>query len=167
MTDVLVQFVRARLDEDRECALKAASRVEGGSSWAFAEMEVRAGDGAPVTRHTWADEGAHIARHDPDRVLHEVAAKRLQLDEALASRHHISPDQYETCPVATTVDGLDETQAAALERLNEEQRQESGGEPICWVSCGRDARVRRTLELLAMPYSEHPGYTQALAANRA
>ncbi|RPK56204.1 hypothetical protein EES43_24490 [Streptomyces sp. ADI96-02] len=162
MTDALVAFLKARLDDDAQAARKAASREQGGASWRLEGASVRAGDGAPVARHTWADEGAHIARQDPARTLREVEAKRQLIDGALSDRHHVSADQYETCPRATAVDGLDASTAAALEDLNEERRHEDGVEPECWESCGRDARVRRTLELLALPYSDHPGYEEAL-----
>ncbi|MDP5310416.1 DUF6221 family protein [Streptomyces poriferorum] len=167
MTDALVQFIRARLDEDGAAARAATGRGKGSGSWTVEEMAVRAADGAPVLRHTWAGEGEHIARHDPERVLRELVAKRLMLDEALASGHHVSADQYETCPRATKADGLDAAQMDALTGLNDEQRQESGREPTCWDSCGRDARVHRTLELLALPFVGHPDYMQALLADRA
>jgi hypothetical protein len=83
VSDDLMQFLRARLDEDAAVARKAASRQQGGGDWTFADMAVRAGDDAPVVRHTWVDEGAHIARHDPTRVLAEVDAKRELIDEVL------------------------------------------------------------------------------------
>ncbi|MFG3136104.1 DUF6221 family protein [Streptomyces sp. NPDC048211] len=178
MTEALVQFVRDRLDEDYEAArltlgINVMARVRRGESaprW-VASPEGDAGiwdtDGTPRVKFAWARERDHIVRHDPVRVLREIAAKRLMLDEALASRHHISSDQYETCPRATEADGLDATQLAALTRLNEEQRHESGREPTCWDSCGRDARVHRTLELLALPYVDHPNYMQAVLAGQA
>lgn len=63
MTDI-VEFIKARLDED-EAIADAAVRFDYG-----------------VTN--WCDEGdhvnRHIARHDPARVLREVAAKRALLD---------------------------------------------------------------------------------------
>lgn len=80
MTDDLVQFLRARLDEDQALARKAAGRKQGGESWTFGDVSVRAGDGSLVLRHTWADEGAHIVHHDPARVLRDVEAKRQLLD---------------------------------------------------------------------------------------
>lgn len=149
MTADLVQFLRDRLDEDEQ----TARACPGDGTWTTEAFEVYGPDLSDEVR-------AHTARHNPARVLREVEAKRLMLDEALTSRHHVSSDQYETCPRATEADGLDELQVAALGRLSDEQRQEFGREPTCWDSCGRDARVKRTLELLAMPYSEHPTYRQ-------
>lgn len=156
MTEVLVQFVRARLDEDEQ----TAHACPGDGEWTAWALEVYGPDLSDEVR-------THAARHDPARILREVEAKRLMLDEVLASRHHISSDQYETCPRATKADGLDVRQVADLGCLNDEQRQEFGREPTCWDSCGRDARVRRTLELLAMPYSDHPDHEQALLADQA
>ncbi|TXS34750.1 DUF6221 family protein [Streptomyces sp. OR43] len=154
MTTDLVQFIRARLDEDEQTAQDAT-----GSEWGdvdpqqpYVIWDVKARqknrtlmDVGRLASVVSPENRAHIARHDPARVLREVAAKRLMLDEALASRHHVSSDQYETRPSAT----------------------EAGREPTCWDSCGRDARVHRTLELLAMPYVDHPDYMQALLATQA
>ncbi|WP_145503160.1 DUF6221 family protein [Streptomyces sp. CFMR 7] len=76
MTDALVAFLKARLDDDEQVARQAASREQGGASWRLEGATVLAGDGAPVARHTWADEGVHIARQDPARTLREAEAKR-------------------------------------------------------------------------------------------
>ena len=64
--DELIAFVTARLDEDEAAAQEAASRPLG-PAW---------DDG---TRHTAV--ARHINRHDPARVLREVAAKRAILAE--------------------------------------------------------------------------------------
>lgn len=76
----LVAWLRKQLDEDARVAQAAARRQPGGGSWSLAGSEIRAGDGAPVARHTWPHEGAHIATHDPARVLREIDAKRLTLE---------------------------------------------------------------------------------------
>lgn len=173
MTDALVAFVKARLNDDELTALAASTgpwRSHTGPEmkwlskgelihpvWTWDRVT-----GTPmIMTAMWAD-SQHIAWWSPARTLREVEAKRGLLDAALADRHHVSADQYETCPRATAADGLDSNTAAALDDLNEERRQEDGVEPKCWDSCGRDARVRRTLELLALPYSDHPGYEEAL-----
>ncbi|MDQ0791999.1 DUF6221 family protein [Streptomyces sp. B1I3] len=155
MTAALVAFLRAQFDEDDAVARAADAEL----STVFTRI-------ATFDPEMAADE-RHIMRHRPARAHYEVVAKRLMLDEALASRHHVSADQYETCPRATMADGLDARQQAALNALNDEHRQEDGREPACWDSCGRDARVRRTLELLALPYVDHPDYMQALSADQA
>jgi hypothetical protein len=79
--DDLLQFLRDRLDEDEQAARRASSSRKSGGEWQFVDMQVRAGDGAPVTAHTWVGEGTHIARHDPARVLREVDAKRQIVDQ--------------------------------------------------------------------------------------
>ncbi|MFE9855563.1 DUF6221 family protein [Streptomyces sp. NPDC005780] len=166
MTDDLVQFIRARLDEDE----RAAQRADPGS-WTLrtlgrhdlAAVKTESGlmqlDGSRATANA-----VHIARHDPARVLREVEAKRLLLEQAVTSRHLVTGDQFMDCPLVTEADA---DHVERIQALNDMYREELGREPSCIETCGRDARVRRTLELLAMPYSDDPGYTQALAANRA
>ncbi|MFJ2279267.1 DUF6221 family protein [Streptomyces sp. NPDC087866] len=82
----LVQFLRNRLDEDEHIARTAGSRHKGGSFWSVEQSEVRAKDGTLIVRHTWPDEGAHIARHDPARVLRNVEVGRAALDHYRAVR---------------------------------------------------------------------------------
>ena len=71
----IVEFLAARLADDELCARNASRR--GRAAWA-AEV----GFGPPVSvrsrggemARTWVEEGEHIARHDPARVLADVAA---------------------------------------------------------------------------------------------
>ncbi|NEB42284.1 DUF6221 family protein [Streptomyces sp. SID14515] len=162
MTAALVAFLKARLEDDEWVARGSG---QPSLSWQNFDMDgelrddANAGTVAMVPRE---ETRAHFARQDPAHTLREVDAKHQLLDAVLADRHHVSADQYETCPRATAADGLDETTLAALDALNAERRHEDGVEPECWESCGRDARVRRTLELLALPYIDHPGYEEAL-----
>lgn len=89
----LVEFLRARLDDDEAVARDASSgewRREGINSVVDADGRlVIYGDGpAPTT-----DQAEHIARHDPARVLAEVETKRLIVEEyrqaeELALRDH-------------------------------------------------------------------------------
>lgn len=78
MTDI-VAFIRARLDDDERIARGATS----GGPWRVHGMAVRGlqsdGTDVMVIRHTWPQEAEHIVRHDPARVLREVAAKRRVL----------------------------------------------------------------------------------------
>lgn len=103
MTDDLVAFLTARLDED-EAAAQACHRlrqpVEGGEVWAVKDYVPS--DPDAVQSGTWVVTGPdggdgigmmsseyrakHIARHDPARVLREVAAKRRTL-----TRHSAAP----------------------------------------------------------------------------
>ena len=93
MSDV-IKFLSARLSED-EVAAHAAADKQGGSVWAitdipyegicvWAELDVP-GETSEVTDH--------LARHDPARVLREVASKRAILQaygRAPSASSHIS-----------------------------------------------------------------------------
>lgn len=100
MAEDLVAFLRARLDEDEQAACAAAlqvaeravapayaaEHVESGGKWSVhpwlfgGRVEASVGPGAArVEIATLANE--HIARHDPARVLTEVAAKRALVDD--------------------------------------------------------------------------------------
>ncbi|MEU2724099.1 DUF6221 family protein [Streptomyces smyrnaeus] len=85
--DDLVAFLRARLDEEAQAA--QGSPVQ---SWNEADFYVST-DLIPGVR-------AHIARHDPARVLDEVDAKRRilrwHLDEECCS---VCLDDVEGCPL--------------------------------------------------------------------
>lgn len=103
MTSDLVTFVRARLDEDEQVARLAAIMNPGAPALEWSAEQVGRED--PHTRlwgNTWAvlpakvkgivlavssadspyqpRVTAHIARHDPARVLREVEAKRRMVD---------------------------------------------------------------------------------------
>ena len=77
--DGLIAFIAARLDDDEAAALAAAGQYwEYRDSWVWASsFEVADVFGIPDTDET----GTHIARHDPARVLREVAVKRAMLAE--------------------------------------------------------------------------------------
>ena len=84
----LVTFLRARLDEDE--AIARAAIFEGCVDWA-----------ATYCEHCESHEGTgiHIARHDPARVLADVAAKRARLDkyvEASVARQEYSSGVRDT-----------------------------------------------------------------------
>ena len=99
----LVAFLRARLDED-EAAARAAASVAGPGwhsevAWGedIPQMVVRGdGDAWLAATGTADDEelGPFIARHDPARVLREVAAKRAILGdyEEAAERPYDLPE---------------------------------------------------------------------------
>ncbi|MGQ4353184.1 DUF6221 family protein [Streptomyces drozdowiczii] len=124
-------------------------------------------DGTPRVKFVWAQERDHMIRHDPARVLREVVAKRLMLNEALSSRHLVTGDHYMDCPLVTEADGVDTATADRIRALNDDYRKESGQDPKCAERCGRDVRVHRTLELLALPFVDHPDYMRALLADQA
>jgi hypothetical protein len=81
MTDDLVAFLRARLNEDAKLA-------KSGETWSAFE-ETQQGTRRVDVDHsiervvacTRSWRGLHIARHDPARVLADVEAKREMVDE--------------------------------------------------------------------------------------
>lgn len=97
MTDI-VEFLTARLDED-EAAAEAASYYVMRERWHAIEwydgefsadgrtvyVDIHGLAGTPIT-HGGAlrrEDGEHIARHNPARVLAEVKAKRRMLELAI------------------------------------------------------------------------------------
>lgn len=80
--DDLTAFVRARLDED-EAAAQDPARVWPGP-WTADRCEVSDSGGVTVVRdeYHWGPM-PHIARHDPARVLRDIAAKRAILDRCV------------------------------------------------------------------------------------
>lgn len=147
--DELTAFVRARLDEDEAAARAGARRT--GMPWR-AEPQPGTPGGLVLdeiglvgsTGGLYAAE--HIARHDPARVLREVAAKR-----ALLSLHavHSEPERWGDHP------------DPAL-------RRQPTGHTAYWCSVcdydrdyghigGREEGCQ-TLRLLAAVWSDHPGY---------
>jgi hypothetical protein len=107
VSDDLVAFLRARLDED-EAAAKAAAGVAG-PDWAW-KTDVTLDD--EVTDYLIAPGGTlladtrggsdgdlaeHIARHDPARVLREVEAARAIVAAYLKAKG-IEPDDWADDP---------------------------------------------------------------------
>lgn len=91
VSDSLVEFLRARLDEDEQAARAASGPKARYPYWALSEWQGREephsliGQGTPehptVLGHFTYDpifttHAEHIVRHDPARVLAEVEAKR-------------------------------------------------------------------------------------------
>ena len=81
--DDLVTWLRAQLDEDERLAVRCAS--VGNYRWSEPSEDdpdghVVDGRGGIIIWDEGANLSAHIARHDPARVLREVAAKRAIVD---------------------------------------------------------------------------------------
>jgi hypothetical protein len=111
--------------------------LEGGDDgWAF-EDAIGCSAGAIIGPKAMTE---HIARHDPHRVLADVAARRTLLDEALAWGHQREDDDWYSCAQARDEDG--EWACSNDARA---------GAPC---DCGRDERVRAVLTALAAPYQE-------------
>jgi hypothetical protein len=107
--DDLVTFLNARLDED-EAAAKLAAR-EGGA-WKQDDPDRYPGAISSLGGPVVYDEGspdeyqaAHIARHDPARVLREVAAKRAILGLSAKVREWTDSSAGATAGYAAAVVG--------------------------------------------------------------
>jgi hypothetical protein len=80
MTELIAK-IRAALDEDERAATEALLlAVDNRGEWTYAERRVTGGPGLLIVGHIPANRGRHIARHDPARVLRQVAAMRKILD---------------------------------------------------------------------------------------
>jgi hypothetical protein len=85
--DAALSWLREHLDEDERIAQANILKLNGGKGeWTVDGMQVRDDRGHLIVRHTWPNEGDHIARHDPARELREVEAKRRILDMYEAGR---------------------------------------------------------------------------------
>ncbi|MFI0900582.1 DUF6221 family protein [Streptomyces sp. NPDC020983] len=73
MTEDLIAFLNARLNEDQQAAQHVAA--EYGETWRDDDDWVRGSNGADVVDEPGAPV-AHIARHDPAFVLADIDAKR-------------------------------------------------------------------------------------------
>ena len=144
--DGLAAFQRARLDEDEAGARLAARK---GGTWTQGDpgqgsCAITSLGGTVVYDEGRPDEhqAAHIARHDPARVLREVAAMRERLALYL--------DAKETLAVALRKAPPEDDPAAAhsyvRERINVNQ------------ASGRFAALEMSVRLDAMVYSDHPDY---------
>jgi hypothetical protein len=85
MSTALVEFLRARLDEDASVARAATPGPWAVDNVEYAESILAADRTAVVGGGRWGGEASvfettedalHIARHDPERVLAEVETKR-------------------------------------------------------------------------------------------
>ncbi|QIP87619.1 hypothetical protein GLX30_30365 [Streptomyces sp. Tu 2975] len=152
MSDDLVAFLRARLDEDEAIARGTARPLnwhqgpgDDDPEWVSDEMVLM----WPPEFHTpyeqdkhWrgltadpAGLAAHIARHDPARVLVEVEAKRRILDE--------HQEGTLGCAVCAAPEDFDEDSEGNAEWSRAAK----------WWPCP-------TLRLLALPYAYHPEYRE-------
>lgn len=154
MTEALVQFLRARLDEDEQAADRAAALC--GCHPAAASWEFRDGDDEEDGRIHVVDDphpillgkrrrlarrwnrscdglfaAQHIVRHDPARVLAEVDAKRQALDH--------------------------------YERIQGHTLKSDGGADYIFA----EGAVRKQLQFMALAYADHPDYRAEWAPDQA
>jgi hypothetical protein len=130
MTDDLVAFLRARLDEDEQTARAASAGPWRVNSETYAEKISDATGTDIVAGGRWGGEASvfestedalHIARHDPARVLADVYVKRCIIDQF------------------TMI----------------ELPAESNGDT---AAVGAYVKMTGVLRLLALPWREHPDY---------
>lgn len=84
MSDDLVAFLRARLDEDEQTAAAASPgpwHANAESDEVLAVDDITVADGFALSGQQLRATTAHIARHDPARVLREVEAKRGVIEQ--------------------------------------------------------------------------------------
>lgn len=150
MTASLVEFLRARLDEDEAAAMLAGATPE--ERWRRHEYAVRedvpnGGLGVWIAQGCEDEEtAAHIARHDPARVLADVAAKR-EVIAAAAKVAALVDDEMMCCH------GADELLAGASD-------DHLGGTDPIPPDCAGAPVLRQLLSPLAAPYASHPDYQQ-------
>ena len=115
--DDLVAWLREQVDEDERVARAAMHRPRSHpptiGHWGYVHEDLVDGDGLVLAPRVWIPAAEHIARHDPARVLREVAAKRRILDwhrHATFYREPIGP----TCEVCGDHDGEDWCQTLRL-----------------------------------------------------
>jgi hypothetical protein len=147
----LVEFMRARLDEDEQVALAAAQKSD--RAWRYTVIPGEpAGQSLDLSDERvlivdWTDddellppEAEHIARHDPARVLREVEAKRRILD-----LHPITTDVITDPEVYVKT----ERQPFGCRTDHEFYDGETAGFGYC-----------ETLKLLALPYADHEEFNE-------
>lgn len=149
--DDLTAFLRARLDEEEQTAREC-------SPWPWDQIGNRVIDASPpstelgigmavgysVARGPHAPDMAHIAHHDPARVLAEVDAKRRIIDEHAIVHRNIGwiadgEEEYGEIPVC----------GRCVPKHSHYSRRADVPEWCC-----------RTLRLLALPYADHPSFKE-------
>jgi hypothetical protein len=137
MTDDLVAFLKARLDEDDEIARQASA-----GPWTKEVGYISGGpEGAVrVAQQAQAWNAAHIVRHDPERELREIESKRLIVDE-----------------YATTCQIRDDAAA----RIKAAGDHPSPADLDTWDRAEREAAILRgPVEASASVYAGHPDYRE-------
>lgn len=143
-TPDLVTFLRARCDEDEQNA-----QVQTEGPWivpAYDPTRVKPyGSDGLIARAATPETAAHIARHDPARVLAEVVAKRRIVDE-----HSVWVLQSNQGPRVNMAHFDEPDMQLACRGCNFGNDEE----PLYGVD---ECPTKR---LLALPYADHPDYRQ-------
>ncbi|WP_327671861.1 MULTISPECIES: DUF6221 family protein [unclassified Streptomyces] len=141
--DDLVQWLGAQLDEDERTA-RAVHPVFLEWEYDHVVREVRdVANGGEVLHNVIPEVGAHVAAHDPARVLSEIDAKRQAVrlyTEAVEGR----------AAVRAKMSALMDDDCGEFERLH---RQES-------ELIEAEVRLRFVVLWLAQPYADRPGYRE-------
>lgn len=97
MTDDLVQWLGAQLDEDEAIAIRAAEL----GPWALGDSPdddpkaVYQGEyGSTLIECPRPADAAHVARHDPARVLRDIDAKRQLLDDLVRAAESVGSEWF-------------------------------------------------------------------------
>jgi hypothetical protein len=139
----MVAWLRAQLDEDERLATGADPR---GAGWSAPRDELLVGAYVAIPSHivtgqlgSWSL--AHIDRHDPARVLAEVAAKRLLIEaiQNLTPRFVDSSAGNQRFPLVWEMDG---------------------SQPGTWKQRVHEDQRPALLRLLALPYAGQPGWRE-------
>jgi hypothetical protein len=135
----IVEFLKARLAEDEAAAQRAGAWHP---DWTYDRetFSVNSGTWSVAARRAndvpLCDvDGEHVARHDPARVLRDIAAKRAIID------------LHRSVPL---VDGAEGTTCAECGPTADDH--------AVWAFPGEDWTPCRTLKILAAIWAEHPDY---------
>lgn len=146
--DEMARFVRARQDDD-EAVAKEAARALARSEWESDGHHVLAParpmfPQLPLTGEIGSEMSAHIALHDPARVLREVEAKRKRLGLYLEAKETLAAALKKAPPE----DDPATAHSYARERINANQ------------ASGRFTALEMSVRLDAVVWGDHPDYRQ-------
>jgi len=152
--DDLVVWLRQQLDEDERVARGAAN--EDPPPWHIDEHGGRIKSGPYTVVHIEDSTprppvAEHIARHDPARVLLEVEAKRRILDALEDQRRQAGQNSHKY------VEAMRSPRGGPADDLL------PGIKTHGWTLGGRVEALEEVVKLLALPYSDHPGYREEWA----
>jgi hypothetical protein len=136
--DDLVVWLRQQLDEDER---GAQAVQEAGGPWYSVHI-------LEVNWHIGRVDAEHIALHDPARVLREVEAKRLILDVLEEQQRRVEQNNQKY------VEAMRSPRGGPADDLL------PGIKTHGWTLGGRVEALEEVIKLLALPYSERPGYRE-------
>jgi hypothetical protein len=165
--DVAV-FLLARIAEDEVAALEAILKPRGNSEtfsgqWLFmsdSDDLLQVGNSPILAKNVWPLAKAHIARHDPARVLAECAALRAIVEQYVRLNTRPYMPEGHGCGLhpgdCFDEDGGNISEAGFADYLY--------GPCVVWERVKREnpaAPPEATLRLLAQPFADHPDFNPA------